>query len=277
MHGPNVDILLNQFGSNEVVLDIGGWGCPFNRANFVMDAQPYETRGYYRTFGGLPSQGGEREHFTRETWLQRDICDHKPWPFADKQFDFVICSHTLEDIRDPLWVCAEMIRVGKRGYLEVPSRNAESSRGWEAPNTVGLSHHRWLIDIDAAANSIRFLMKYHMIHSQRRFSFPRSFFRSLSDDQRVQWLFWNKTFAFSETTLHGFDEIATELEHYVARAYAYPNWMLRADRVGSFLTGSFARVWQKVSGYVAPIRPRLTTCQDKSALGTLRVHGSDQP
>jgi hypothetical protein len=32
----------------------------------------------------------------------------------------VICSHTLEDIRDPLWVCSEMIRIGKAGYIELP-------------------------------------------------------------------------------------------------------------------------------------------------------------
>src|SRR6516164_2319087 len=104
------------------------WACPFNRANYVLDVEPYETRGFYTTFGGPAFQGPEREQFTKETWFQRDLCERKPFPFRDKELDFVICSHTLEDIRDPLWVCSEMIRIAKRGYIEVPSRIAETCR-----------------------------------------------------------------------------------------------------------------------------------------------------
>ena len=65
-----------------------------------------------------------------------------------------ICSHTLEDLRDPLWVCAELVRVAKAGYVEVPSRAAEQSRGWEHPRIAGLSHHRWLIEIDGPAHRV---------------------------------------------------------------------------------------------------------------------------
>src|SRR5947207_7389462 len=130
----------------------------------MMDAEPHATRGYYGA--QRPAQGGDREYFTENTWIQRDICAHTPFPFRDKEIDFVICSHTLEDVRDPLWVCSEMIRIARRGYIEVPSRPAESSRGVE-PNQVGWSHHRWLVEI--SERHISFLMKYHMIHSHWRF------------------------------------------------------------------------------------------------------------
>src|SRR5947199_219349 len=120
MHEPNVTTLLQFLKPEDQVLDVGGWACPFNRAQWILDAEPFETRGFYRTFGGAPSQGGDVERFCKDTWVQRDICHHDPWPFRDKQFDFVICSHTLEDVRDPLWVCSELFRVGKRGYIEVP-------------------------------------------------------------------------------------------------------------------------------------------------------------
>ena len=30
-----------------MVLDIGGWAHPFNRANYVMDLAPYVTRGFH--------------------------------------------------------------------------------------------------------------------------------------------------------------------------------------------------------------------------------------
>lgn len=85
-------------------------------SDLVIDMMPYETRG---RFG---SQGGNREYFEKSSWIQRDICSHEVFPFRDKQFDFVICSHTLEDIRDPIWVCQEMNRMGKRGYIETPPR-----------------------------------------------------------------------------------------------------------------------------------------------------------
>jgi len=229
MHPPNDQKIFGLLKPTDIVLDIGGWACPYNRANYVLDAEPYETRGYYKTVGLPGSQGGDREHFTRDTWFRRDICEKQPFPFPDKMFDFVICSHTLEDIRDPLWVCAEIARIGKRGYVEIPSRLAESSRGWESARTAGLTHHRWLIDVDSAASHIRLLHKHHMIHANRRFAFPQSFLRRLSDEQRVSWLFWEGTFTVSETTLHGSDAIANELEGYVRNSYRYPEWRLVAD------------------------------------------------
>ena len=216
MHEPNEILVLEQIKQSDVVLDIGGWARPFNRANYVLDAESYDTRGYYGD--ARPAQGGPREYFARDTWIQRDICDRQPFPFTDKQIDFCICSHTLEDIRDPLWVCSEMVRVSRRGYIEVPSRLAETCRGWESTRIAGLSHHRWLIDI--AANSIVFRPKYHMIHSDRRYSLAPHVYRGLAEARRVQWLFWENSFEFSEQTIHGLDNIARELEGFVDRYYA---------------------------------------------------------
>jgi len=229
MYESNVERILALLRPMDVVLDIGGWARPFNRANYIMDAQPYETRGYCDKAGYgkvRPSQGGEREFFTKDSWIQRDICDHTPFPFADKELDFVICADTLEDIRDPIWVCSEMIRIAKRGYLEVPSRVAESSRGIEL-GQVGWSHHRWLVDIEG--NSVRFLMKFHMIHSHWRFSLPESYLRCLSEEERTQWLFWDGSFNYSETLLYGADEIAAKLERFVQRVRPYPDWRLGFD------------------------------------------------
>jgi hypothetical protein len=224
MHEPNVKKVLDLLGPNHIVLDIGGWARPFNRANYVLDAEPYETRGFYGS--SRPAQGGTVEHFTKGSWIQRDICHRDPFPFGSKEIDFIVCSHTLEDIRDPLWVCSEMIRVGKAGYIEVPSRLAESCRGTER-GQVGWSHHRWLID--TINGSLRFLMKYHMIHSHWRLSFPRRFLRSVPEERTVSWLFWQESFEYSETTLHGVETIAAELEQFVRRIRPYPEWLVKAD------------------------------------------------
>jgi hypothetical protein len=242
--------IVSFLNDRDKVLDIGGWARPFNRANHVIDAEPYETRGYYNdpALASLrgwyaPAQGGDREWFSKDTWIQRDICDRQPFPFTDKEIDFVICSQTLEDLRDPLWVCSEMIRIGKRGYIEVPSRLAESSRGVE-PNQVGWSHHRWLIDI--AEDHVYFTMKYHKIHSHWRFSFPATRLRRLPEDKREQWLFWEESFSCSEITIHGSHCIVAELENFVRRNNGYPEWLLETDRRCRQAAGLGRRVYAKI-------------------------------
>jgi hypothetical protein len=245
MLAQNSERILERLKSTDVVLDIGGWGHPFNRANYVLDLEPYETRGYYnRTFARsnpIPSIGGAVEHFSRETWVQRDMCDKVPYPFANKQFDFVTCSHTLEDIRDPLWVCAEMIRIGKAGYIEVPSRIWESCRGME-PGIAGLSHHRWLIEI--AENSLRFLPKLHRIHNWR-YSLPKSVLRGLSETESVQWLFWQDSFEYSELVLHG-DAQVQELDSFVRRNRPHSQVLLAADCYLQSVRSLFDRAGNKL-------------------------------
>jgi hypothetical protein len=239
----NAEKILATLAPSDVVLDVGGWACPFNRAQWVLDAQPYETRGFYRTFGGPASQGGEREWFTADTWVQRDICQHTPWPFADREFDFVICSHTLEDIRDPLWVCSELLRVGKRGYIEVPSRISESTLGQERRRQAGLSHHRWLIDIDG--DHISFTPKWHMIHTSRRFHLPAGF-----RAPAVQSLWWDRGFTFSEVEIHGVLAQESELERFITQVAPCPEWRRRLEAAQTRLTGLTrlpARMWRRLA------------------------------
>lgn len=232
----NIEELVARIKPDDLVLDVGGWACPFNRANWVLDSQPFETRGFYETIGMPKSQGGETEHFTKDTWVQRDICDKEPWPFPNKFFDFSICSHTLEDIRDPLFVCSELIRVSKRGYIEVPSRLVESTRGQEHRRVAGLSHHRWLVDI--AGNHIQFTMKYHVIHGDFRLSFPKSFAQRLSTVETISYLSWEDSFTFAETQLHGATAIYDDLYDFVTERYRYPRyrfWLDAANR--NFIRG----------------------------------------
>jgi hypothetical protein len=250
MFSPNVDRVLALLKPGDRVLDIGAWGCPFNRANYVLDAEPYETRGYYgRANGERAHHGPAEEHFTKDTWIRRDICAREPYPFKDKELDFVICSHVLEDVRDPLWVCSEMIRIAKRGYIEVPSRLSETARGWEHPRMAGLCHHRWLVDI--RGNDVEFLMKYHSIHAHWRYSFPSEFSRSLAEERRVQWLFWEGSFGYSEKVIHGIAEVREELESYVRREHPYASWRITAAK-------RFEQVEALTHRVVAGIRRRVS-------------------
>lgn len=88
-----------------LVLEVGSGGNPYARANVLLDAYP-ETR--------------ERH------WVPLTV--DRPFvfgflerlPFRDKAFDFVIASHVLEHSPAPERALAEMARVGRAGYIEVP-------------------------------------------------------------------------------------------------------------------------------------------------------------
>lgn len=111
----------------EKVLDIGSGGYPFPYATHLADS--YE---------------GETTH--RVEPLVKDdrpltICNIENLPYKDKEFDFVYCSHVLEHVSDPLKACEEIMRVGKRGYAETPTRMSDIMFGF-----ISLKgHHKWHI------------------------------------------------------------------------------------------------------------------------------------
>ncbi|HEY8000847.1 MAG TPA: methyltransferase domain-containing protein [Solirubrobacterales bacterium] len=192
----------------DVVLDLGGWAAPFERADWVVDLLPYETRGLYG------SSNPERERFDATTWIVRDLCDREPLPFADDEIDFAICSHTLEDLRDPVWVCAELARVAKAGYVEVPSRLEEQSYGVHGP-WVGWSHHHWLVDVDSPGARLEFVFKPHVLHGPEQFHFPAGFAERLSAAERVQTLFWEGSFGAAERIFTTPEELDAYLGDFV--------------------------------------------------------------
>lgn len=184
------DRLLETLGEDQLVLDIGGGGSPFVRADWVIDLMEYGQRGLY----GDPIDP-EAERFEASTWVCRDMCDREPWPFSDKQFDFAVCSHTLEDVRDPLFVCDEMVRVAKAGYVEVPSRLEEQSFGIQGP-WAGWGHHRWLIDLEG--DELTFVLKHHVLHNRDTDRFSKDFYDALSPEERVLCLWWEGSFRYQE-------------------------------------------------------------------------------
>lgn len=152
--------LLDDLPESALVLDVGGGAAPLARADWVVDLLPFESANlFYLERGEEPPVC----RVTRETWLQRDICDD-PWPFDDGAFDFVYCSHTLEDVRDPIRVCREMSRVGRAGYIAAPGAVVELTRGIESPLWCGWRHHRWLLQAEGPTGIV-FLHKPHHVHS----------------------------------------------------------------------------------------------------------------
>ena len=217
--------LLATLPDDAVVADVGGGASPFARADYVIDALAFDASGT-GSHGSIHKQLDIQPRFTRDTWIQVDVCARAAWPIKDKQFDYVVCSHLLEDIRDPIWVCSELQRIAKAGYIEVPSRVEEQSRGIEHPKYAGYYHHRWLISRDG--DELQFRHKPHNLHA--------------INDAAIAWLApgsrinpahsilsfeWSDTFRATEVLEFSESRVIEELCSYAASARHLPELTVR--------------------------------------------------
>lgn len=88
-----------------LVLEVGAGGNPYPRANVLLDAMENTIERNEQTL-------------ISDRPLVLGLCESLP--FRDKSFDFVIASHVLEHTDDPERFLAELMRVGKAGYIETP-------------------------------------------------------------------------------------------------------------------------------------------------------------
>lgn len=148
----------------ERVLDIGGAEKPLRAATHVLDIVPYAGRRVDQG-RGLPP-----ERFTSETWIEGD-CNVLPWSWPAGFFDYVWASQLVEDIRDPIAVCKEMMRVGKAGFISTVQRSYESSVV-QGDGVVGYHHHRWLVELERGC--LTFVFKSPILQVVPKFRPPYS-------------------------------------------------------------------------------------------------------
>lgn len=230
--------LLDELPDGSLVLDVGGWSNPDPRADWVIDVGAYESRGWYEWGLGTKLPAREPERFTRETWVEADICGPDPWPLEDGMFDFVVCTQTLEDVRDPIRVCAEMMRVGKAGYIETPAAVIELTRGIQSPLWCGWNHHRWLVEREG--DGLVFRAKPHHVHSPLfpAVRSPRLLRPEAAEPLRFA---WRGSFPAREAiTLTDWDELDRILGGIVARGS-------RPDQLGAARRGGLRALWGSYS------------------------------
>jgi SAM-dependent methyltransferase len=105
-----------DIGVGERVLDVGNGGNPFPHAGVLVDR-----------FLDVSPTRRERLVTKNKPFVQADIHD---LPFGDKSFDYIYCVHVLEVIENPLRACQELMRVGKRGFIETPTAGKDMLFAW---------------------------------------------------------------------------------------------------------------------------------------------------
>jgi SAM-dependent methyltransferase len=101
------EAIQHVFSSDERVLDVGSGGDPFPFATVLADR--HLGRSHHRS-----------EEF-QSSGKPVVICDIQALPFADGTFDYVVASHVLEHVSDPIEACRELQRVARAGFIETPT------------------------------------------------------------------------------------------------------------------------------------------------------------
>ncbi|MET1028949.1 MAG: methyltransferase domain-containing protein [Dongiaceae bacterium] len=110
--------------SDGIVVDIGAGQGGHSRADLILDK--YIVDSFERS--------GNDIDLTRPLV----VADGHRLPIKDRAIAYIVCSHVLEHAADPAIFAAELSRVARAGFVQVPSREAELTFGWP--------FHHWLID-----------------------------------------------------------------------------------------------------------------------------------
>jgi ubiquinone/menaquinone biosynthesis C-methylase UbiE len=106
------------------ILDVASGHYPFPRATILSERYLGDTL-------------DRKEALTRDA-RPMVVLDIHHLPFKAKSVDYIYCSHVLEHIEDPERACAELMRVGKAGYIETPTLMKDSLFAWAED-----IHHKW--------------------------------------------------------------------------------------------------------------------------------------
>lgn len=127
------------------VLEIGPGGSPHFRSDAFLELKFDTNQERISQRGEVlqePSFGKRPVHYY----------DGGKFPFGDNQFDYVICSHVIEHVVDPVSFLNEVFRVGAgRGYLEYPLVTYEYLYNFDV--------HLHFVKFDFEQGALRYLPK----------------------------------------------------------------------------------------------------------------------
>ena len=160
---------------NSLVLDVGSGDKPHWRSDVLLDKYIDDEYGSQRS-------GNKKTKITKPIF-NADAID---MPFADKDFDFVICSHLLEHVVNPSKVIEEIMRVGKAGYIELPYEGMQK--------ILDFSSHLWYCRKDG--EKLIFTAKTNVVFDKEIDKFIKSQKIKWDNDKCIISLNWNNAISY---------------------------------------------------------------------------------
>ena len=138
----NYALDLLEKNSDWNILDLGGGRDPWSAAGTIFDIEDYSSI------------------HSNKRFVQGESCNT---PFKDKEFDFITACHIIEHVSDAEAFCNELMRIGKRGYIEFPTPLFDNLVwGNDNPPPHG---HVWWVTFDDDEQKIVFKPKMTIIRS----------------------------------------------------------------------------------------------------------------
>ena len=128
-----------------------------------------------------------KEEFENKKLKFTKIEPDKKLPFNDKEFDYVICAHVIEHVNDPIFFKKEIERIGKSGYIELPTRLNDNMVFGCDEEIFG---HKWWFEFDDDNKKLVFSTKIDAIE---QFVSVGSIFdlTEIFDDSFIIQTYWN--------------------------------------------------------------------------------------
>ena len=167
------------------ILDIGCGYTSHEKANTICDIQ--DLSNFYK-----------EKNFIR--------LNSKNLPFKDKEFDFVIASHVMEHVDDLQFFIAELERVSKMGYIEVPTK-LEDNLVFE-----NKKDHLWHMEFDDDNLKLLISKKKQFIEPVLTVSSIKKLNNYFKSSLIIE-LFWENTidYSFLEEEKNGFEKLSLSM------------------------------------------------------------------
>ena len=127
------------------------------------------------------------EYFNKLNLKYTYFKPNKKLPFKNKEFDYVILSHVLEHVPEPFKLRKEIERIGKAGYIELPTRLNDNMVFGCDEEDLG---HKWWFEFDDDNQKLFFAKK---IDALEKFVSVGSIFKltEIFEDSFILQFYWS--------------------------------------------------------------------------------------
>ncbi|MEI8631924.1 methionine biosynthesis protein MetW [Vibrio sp. PP-XX7] len=98
---------------------------------------------------------------TEKEVITGNIDKNETWSKIDKVYDFSICTHTIEDVTNPLLVLEKIQEISNSGFISFPNKFQEL-KNVESSYYLGYCHHKHIFTL-LENDILKFIPKYNSV------------------------------------------------------------------------------------------------------------------